>query len=63
MAWVDVAGQEQPRRLGYGGHQLELGHVAPVVLAVSQLHQAIIGDGVITTAGVASSQTRSTGRT
>ena len=48
---MDVAGQEQPARLGDGGHQLELGQVGAVVLAVPELHQAIVGDGVISTAG------------
>src|SRR4051794_11288296 len=48
---MDIAGQEQPARLGDGGHQLELGEVGTVVLAVPELHQAILGDGVISTAG------------
>src|SRR5512142_678114 len=40
------------RRLQPNGlHPLELGQVGTVVLAVSQLHQAIIGDGVISTTG------------
>ena len=48
---MDVAGQEQPGRLGDGGHQLELGQVGAVVLAVAELHQAVLGDGVIPTTG------------
>ena len=48
---MDVAGQEQPARLGDGGHQLELGQVGAVVLAVPELHQAVLGDGVVATAG------------
>ena len=48
---MDVAGQEQPGGLGDGGHELELGQVGAVVLAVPELHQAVVGDGVIATAG------------
>src|SRR4051794_18211474 len=48
---MDIAGQEQPARLGDGGHQLELGEVGAVVLAVPELHQAIVGEGVISTTG------------
>ena len=48
---MDVAGQEQPARLGDGGHQLELGQVGAVVFTVAEWHQAILGDGVIATTG------------
>ena len=48
---MDVAGQEQPTGLGRGGHQLELGQVGTVVLAVPQLHQAVLVDGVVAIAG------------
>ena len=48
---MDIAGQEQSTRLGDGGHQLELGQVGAVVFAVAELHQAILGNGVISTTG------------
>ena len=51
VAGSDVAGQVQPTRLGDGGHELELGEVGAVVLTVPELHQAVLGDGVIATTG------------
>ena len=48
---MDIAGQEQPAGLGRGGHQLDLGQVGAVVLAMPQLHQAVVVDGVVAIAG------------
>jgi hypothetical protein len=48
---MDVAGEVQPGGLGHRGHELELGEVGAVVLAVPELHQAVVGGGVIATAG------------
>ena len=48
---MDIAGQEQPARLGRGGHQLDLGQVGPVVLAMPQLHQPVVVDGVVAIGG------------
>jgi hypothetical protein len=47
---MDVAGQEQAAGPG-GGHQLDLGQVRSMVLAVSQLHQSVVVDGVEAVAG------------
>ena len=51
MARMDIAGQEQPTRLGGGSHQLDLGQVGPVILTVAQLHQALVVDGVVAIGG------------
>ncbi len=51
VSGMDIAGQEQPGGLGDGGHELELGQVGAVVLAVAELHQSVVGDGVIATTG------------
>ena len=48
---MDIAGQEQAAGLGRGGHQLDLGQVGAMVLAVPQLHQAVVVDGVVAVAG------------
>ncbi len=48
---MDIAGQEQPARLGRGGHQLDLGQVRTVVLAMPQLHQPVVVDGVVAIGG------------
>ena len=48
---MDIAGQEQSARLGRGGHQLDLGQVGAMVLAMPQLHQAVVVDGVVAIAG------------
>jgi hypothetical protein len=48
---MDIAGQKRPTGLGRGGHQLDLGQVGTVVLAVPQLHQPVGVDGVVAIAG------------
>jgi hypothetical protein len=48
---MDIAGQEQTGRLGHGGHELELSQVGTVVLAVPELQESVLGDGVIPTTG------------
>ena len=51
IAGMDIAGQEQATGKGGGGHELDLGQVGAMVLAVPQLHQAVVIDGVVAVAG------------
>ena len=48
---MDVAGEQVPRRLGGRGHQLELGQVRPMILAMPALHEALGLDRVIAAGG------------
>ncbi len=50
IAGMDIAGQEQPARLG-GGHKLDLGQVGAVTFALPQLHQAVVVEGLVAVAG------------
>ena len=47
VAGVDLGGEDQAGGLGGGGHELELGQVRAMVLALAPLHQAPFGDGVV----------------
>ena len=51
IAGMDVGGQEQSGGFGGGHHQLELREVGSVVLAVAELHQAIVRGVVVSIAG------------
>ena len=48
---MDGGGDELPAGFGGGGHELELGQVGAMVLAVAQLHEAVGDDGVEAVAG------------
>ena len=51
IAGMNGGGDELPAGLGGGGHELELGQVGAMVLAVAQLHEAAVDDGVEAVAG------------
>ena len=51
IAGMNIAGHEQAGRFRGRGHEFELGQVGTMVLAVTQLHQAPLGDGVVTITG------------
>jgi hypothetical protein len=48
---VDLGGEDQAGGLGGGGHELQLGQVRAMILALAPLHQSPFGDGVEATRG------------
>lgn len=47
---MHLAGDQLARRFRHGRHQLDLRQIGPRVLAVAQLHQAVIGSRVVAAA-------------